>query len=57
MVDNTLCLNKHCPLAKKCWRYTTMGDEEQQSLATFYYDWMKRSCEQFVPLEKKKRKR
>lgn len=52
MVDYTLCDNKRCPLAKKCWRYMTKGDEERQSLATFYYDWMKRGCENFVPIKK-----
>lgn len=35
MVDVTLCVNNHCPLRDKCYRYRAIPDKYWQSYSKF----------------------
>lgn len=35
MVDVTLCMNNHCPLRDKCYRYRAIPDKYWQSYSKF----------------------
>ena len=51
MADITMCDNKECKNAHKCYRFKAIPDPYWQSFCTF----KEKNCKMFIPIEKRKK--
>lgn len=56
MPDMTLCANEDCPLKEGCYRYMALDTDPWQSYYYGPYNSKTGKCEDYIPMEKEKKK-